>query len=58
MFLEIFEQILNARKGFYFEASVKTHGRKEAFEICQKNQKQENSNIGIGSWVRHHQVVI
>jgi hypothetical protein len=49
MFLEIFEQILNARKGFYLEASVKTHGRKEAFEICQKDQKQENSNSGIGS---------
>ena len=49
MFLEIFEQILNARKGFYFEASVKAHGRKEAFEICQKDQKQENLNSEIGS---------
>lgn len=49
MFLEIFEQILNARKGFLFEDSVQTHGREEAFEICQKGQKQENSNSGIVS---------
>jgi|GEM_PF-4787669 len=50
MFLEIFEQILNARKGLLFEVSVKTHGREEAFEICQKAQKQKNSNSEIGSY--------
>ena len=49
MFLEVLEQILNARKGLRFEASVKTHGREQAFEICQKAQKQKNSNSVIGS---------
>ncbi len=51
MFLEVFEQILNACKGLLFEASVKTHGREEGFEICQKAQKQKNSNSEIGSSV-------
>lgn len=49
MFLEIFYQILNARKGFLFEYSVKAHGRKEAFEICKKDQKEKNSNSEIVS---------
>jgi len=49
MILEIFVQLLNARKGFLFEDSVNTHGREEAFERCQKDQNQKNSNSEIGS---------
>lgn len=49
MFLEILAQMLNARKGFLFEDSVKTHEREKAFERCQEDQKQKNSNSGIVS---------
>jgi len=49
MFLEIFEQLSNARKGLRFEDNVNTHGRETALESCQKDRKQKKLNSELGS---------
>jgi len=49
MFLGIFEQLSNARKGLRFEDNVNTHVRETAFESGQKDRKQKKLNSEIGS---------